>query len=355
MRLVDAALPMFARHETFHPRYGWFRKAYWFAARNPSVFGRSDAPVIIGVGKNMVRSIRFWGLAAKLLVEDPEAPNRRSPGLVPTRVGHALFGEMGWDPFMEDPGTLWLLHWLLMAPPSRLPVWWLAFNDFDAVEFDDSNLDLAVETQLEAVSSWKTPHPSSRKKDVRALLRTYGPPVRSARTSIDDILDCPLRELNLIEVSAATGRYRFTLGPKPTLPSEVVAYAALDYIARTGTSGNTVTLSRLAYESGAPGRVFKLTETELSQALEPTLNQSDALDLVTPTGASQLSWRGDPTRIAVDVLNSYYRASSPDMRAGHCGDQPVEDDLLEELGLGRNPSEAMRKLYDGTPVAMGGR
>ena len=72
MRLVDAALPMFARHETFHPRYGWFRKAYWFAARNPSVFGRSDAPVIIGVGKNMVRSIRFWGLAAKLLVEDPE-------------------------------------------------------------------------------------------------------------------------------------------------------------------------------------------------------------------------------------------------------------------------------------------
>ena len=242
-----------------------------------------------------------------------------------------------------------------MAPPSRLPVWWLAFNDFDAVEFDDSNLDLAVETQLEAVSSWKTPHPSSRKKDVRALLRTYGPPVRSARTSIDDILDCPLRELNLIEVSAATGRYRFTLGPKPTLPSEVVAYAALDYIARTGTSGNTVTLSRLAYESGAPGRVFKLTETELSQALEPTLDQSDALDLVTPTGASQLSWRGDPTRIAVDVLNSYYRASSPDMRAGHCGDQPVEDDLLEELGLGRNPSEAMRKLYDGTPVAMGGR
>ena len=28
MRLVDAAKPTFARHETFHPRYGWFRKAY---------------------------------------------------------------------------------------------------------------------------------------------------------------------------------------------------------------------------------------------------------------------------------------------------------------------------------------
>ena len=27
--------------------------------------------MLIGVGKNMVRAIRFWGLAAKLIVEDP--------------------------------------------------------------------------------------------------------------------------------------------------------------------------------------------------------------------------------------------------------------------------------------------
>lgn len=355
MRLADAALPVFARHETFHPRYGWFRKAYASAARDPSVFSRRDAPVVIGVGKNMVRSIRFWGLAAKLLIEDPKSPNRRSPRIVPTRLGYGLFGDYGWDPFMEDPGTLWLLHWLLMAPRSRLPVWWLAFNDFDAVEFNDADLDLAIETQLEAVSSWKMPHPKSRHKDVRALLRTYGPPVRSARTSIDDILDCPLRELNLIEVSAATGRYRFTLGQKPSLPAAIVGYAVLDYVARTGTGGRTVTLSRLAHESGAPGRAFKLTEAELQQALEPVLDGSYAVDLVTPTGATQLSWRGDPTRIAIEVLNDYYQAVPPDVRAGSHGDQPVDDDLLEIIGLGRNPSEPMRKLYNRTPVAMGGR
>ena len=118
MRLVDAARPMFARHETFYPRSGWFRKAYWCAAGDHYVFSRSNAPVVIGVGKNMVRSIRFWGLAAKLLVEDPDSRNRRSPGLVLTLTGKALFGKMGWDPYMEDPGTLWLLHWLLLAPIS---------------------------------------------------------------------------------------------------------------------------------------------------------------------------------------------------------------------------------------------
>jgi len=134
MHLMEAASPTFARHETFHPRYGWFRKAYAVAAESPLGFAADDAPVEIGVGKNMVRSIRFWGLAAKLIVEDPQSGNPRSPGLVPTRIGHALFGESGWDRYMEDPGTLWLLHWLLLAPRSLLPVWWLAFNEFNAVE-----------------------------------------------------------------------------------------------------------------------------------------------------------------------------------------------------------------------------
>jgi len=167
MRLVDAAVPTFARHETFHPRYGWFRKAYTAVARDSSVFTRQDATVILGVGKNMVRAIRFWGLAAKLIVEDPESSNRRSPGLVPTRIGHAIFGSTGWDPYMEDPGTLWLLHWLLMAPPSRLPVWWLAFNEFHAVQFTDDSLESAVSGQLDAAAEWADPHPSSVKKDIR--------------------------------------------------------------------------------------------------------------------------------------------------------------------------------------------
>ena len=234
MRLVDAALPWFARHETFHPRYGWFRKAYAVVTEEgPNVFSREDAPVVIGVGKNMVRAIRFWGLAAKVIVEDSNFPNRRPSELVPTRRGHALFGEGGWDPYMEDPGTLWLLHWLLLARPSRLPVWWLVFNEFNAVEFDDNDLEDAIITQLEAAADWPSPNPSSVKKDLGALLRSYALVERLGRTSIDDLLDCPLRELNLLGRSPATGRYRFTLGSKPTLPSAIVAHAVLDYIART--------------------------------------------------------------------------------------------------------------------------
>jgi len=30
--------PAFARHETFHPRYGWLTKGFTMASRNPHVF-----------------------------------------------------------------------------------------------------------------------------------------------------------------------------------------------------------------------------------------------------------------------------------------------------------------------------
>ncbi len=346
MRLTAAAEPTFARHETFHPRYGWFRKAYAAAAEDPLVFGRPDATVVLGVGKNMVRAIRFWGLAAKLIVEDPAA-TRRTPSLVPTRLGHALFGELGWDRYMEDPGTLWLLHWLLLAPPSRLPVWWLAFNEFGAVEFTESEFESAVTAHLEA-STWGSPHRSSIHKDVTALLRTYAPPERSNRRSIDDILDCPLRDLNLIGRSAATDRFRFTLGIKPSLPPAVAAYAALDWVVRSAGAGNTITLSRLAHEPGSVGRAFRLDESELLAALEPAVEECDGLALASPTGAVQLTWSMPPEILAVGLLDTYFGMDASDasgLRAGHDGDRPISDDLLEELGLGRDPDDRLRRLH----------
>ena len=43
MRLTEASERVFARHETFHPRYGWFRKAYAFVGEDPKIFVSPDA------------------------------------------------------------------------------------------------------------------------------------------------------------------------------------------------------------------------------------------------------------------------------------------------------------------------
>ena len=121
MRLADMAERSFARHETFHPRYGWFRKAYAFVADEGNDFNQEDAPIIIGVGKNMVRAIRFWGLAAKLIVRGQQSRKPRTPSLVPTRRGRALFGEKGWDPYMAASIDKANMHHS-MATKTSLPM-----------------------------------------------------------------------------------------------------------------------------------------------------------------------------------------------------------------------------------------
>lgn len=306
MRLTEATERVFARHETFHPRYGWFRKAYAFVGEDPRIFVAPDAAVRMGVGKNMVRAIRFWGTAAKLI----ESRDRRAAAeMIRTDEGNRLFGDDGWDPYMEDPATLWLLHWWLLAPPCWLPVWWVAFNRFHAVEFTVDQLEDAVLAQIDLAVEWKTPHRSSIRKDVGALLRTYMPADGTGRGMIDDLLNCPLRELGLIKHSAATNRYRFATVAKPALPVAVVAYAAFDYVERTSQGSKTVMVSRLAREPGGPGKAFRMSEDALCDALASVAEVDERIDVATVAGAPQLSWHGTARHIANAILDDHYRRS----------------------------------------------
>lgn len=303
MRLTEATERVFARHETFHPRYGWFRKAYAFVGEDPRIFVAPDAAVRMGVGKNMVRAIRFWGTAAKLI---ESRGGRAAAEMVRTDEGNRLFGDDGWDPYMEDPATLWLLHWFLLAPPCWLPVWWVAFNEFHAVEFSGEQLESVVLAQLDLAVEWKTPHPSSIRKDVGALLRTYMPADGTGRGMIDDLLNCPLRELGLIRRSAATDGYRFATASKPAPPAAVVAYSALDYVERTSQGSNTVTVSRIAREPGGPGRAFRMSEDDLHDALASVEKDSGRIEVATVASAPQLIWRGGARDIANSILDDHY-------------------------------------------------
>ena len=303
MRLTEAAERVFARHETFHPRYGWFRKAYAFVGQDSRIFVAPDAAVRMGVGKNMVRAIRFWGTAAKL-IESPDG--RPASEMTRTDQGNRLFGEDGWDTYMEDPATLWLLHWWLLAPPCWLPVWWVAFNQFHAVEFSDEQLESVVLAQLDLAVEWKTPHRSSIRKDMSALLRTYMPADETGRGVVDDLLNCPLRELGLIKRSAATNKYRFATGAKPALPPAVVAHASLDYVERTKQGSNTVAVSRLAREPGGPGRAFRMSEDDLRDALVSVAEDSGKIEVATVAGAPQLSWHGSARHISNSILDDHY-------------------------------------------------
>ncbi len=308
-RLKEVTEPVFARHETFHPRYGWFRKGVKASSELPDVFTTESAPVELGVGKNMVRAIRFWGRAAKVLVDPPPPQQPRAFATRPSRNGVVLLDEgVGLDPYLELSGSLWLLHWWMLAPPCLLPVWWLAFNQFEPIEFSDDILLSFVLNEIE-YSGWPSvPVIDSIKKDVDCLLRMYA--THSGRLALDDIIDCPFRELGLIEpVWGEKRRFRFVLGPKPTVPPAIVAYACLDYLSTIDASSRTSTVSRLLQPPGSPGRAFKLTEEALVAALVAYSSERPSIQVTTSAGIPQLAIDGDLREQSAHALRTYYRQS----------------------------------------------
>lgn len=307
--LAAAAKPAFARHETFHLRFGWLRKGFSAAAKDPQAFSKPNSTVVLGVGKNMVSAIRYWSQAYGIIEEAPNPERPRVPSLVPTDFGRRLLEEDGWDPWLEDPASLWLLHWKLLGPGSTClaPVWWAAFNLFAPEQFEEHQLtDLMVE--LAAAAGWKSVMQSSIKKDVDCLLRTFAMR-RTGRQTMDDVLDCPTRQLGLIAPAAGEARsWRFVTGPKPSLPSSIIAYACLDFLAHVGPTERSISLARLTSDPGAPGRAFRLTESNLFDSLVSATKEVPELRVAEPGGLRQLMIDGEATTVKSRIINDYYLA-----------------------------------------------
>jgi hypothetical protein len=303
-RASDELLPTFARHETFHPRYGWLKKGFDAATEDSEVFLRKDATTILGVGKNMVRAIRYWCVAYKVLSEEKSGDNPRLNKMVPTEFGNELLAEDGQDPYLEDPGSLWLLHWQLLRPPCRAPAWWAIFNDLHSPEFSDESL-LDQLRRFRDERGWTEVVDNSLDKDVRCVLRMYGS-VTKGRDLLEDSVDSPFAELGLIRPVPGTGReWRISTGPKRDLPDDIVAYVCLDYAELIGTEAKVLGVAGLARNEGAPGRALALNETALGDALA-RYSEQGVIELTHAAGNRQLVLPTEPALIREAILNSYY-------------------------------------------------
>ena len=301
--------PVFARHESFYPRVGWLWKAVNLSADMPDVFLRGDASVELGVGKNMVRAIRYWGVATRVIHEYPDPDQSRRSLAQPTSIGRLLFDSRGWDPYLEDPKTTWLLHWLLTRPPSSASAWQLLFGLWSRTDFTEHEAVTWLGDRAAREPDWPEIAEQSVRRDVQCILQMYGPSRRQIRG--DDPVECPFRDIGLLVPSAGDRqRWRFSYGEKAGLSAAVVSFACLDYAAREG-SGNSITVSRLALEPFSPGLVMRLSETQISRSLEAVGKVDDRLKVVSPVGVRQLAFEGEPSHLAVDILAADYEQRSP--------------------------------------------
>lgn len=303
---MSSSLPVFARHETFHPRYLWLKKGFDAAEEDPEAFIRSDAHVRLGVGKNMVRAIRYWCHAFKLLEEDHSVEGRAT-GSKPSEFGAWLLSsENGRDPFLEDLGSLWHLHWKLLSEPCEATGWWYTFFAHTNAEINPKELAADLRKYVDSDFPTARTADSSLKKDVNCLIRMYG--VLPSGSDISEAsIQCPFAELGLLRPAAEKKTYVFRMGPKPGLSAEIITAASLDFVSRKLETGvRTISLSRLVHEEGSPGLAFKLPESVLYAALEEVAENDSAITLSDTAGIVQLSFESDPSDLSQELLESHY-------------------------------------------------
>ena len=307
----------FARHETFCPRYGWIKKGFDAVVQDPHVFDAQDDIERLGVGKNMVRSIRFWCLAFHVIEPSHAgAPRRLGGPMRPTPFGRALLSEDGWDPYLEDPGSLWLLHWQLFSPPITAASWPLIFNLPYSGHFSVAELVDALRERLSGRPGAKRCSDSSLAKDVSCLVRMYAPV--QGRMQSDEI-ECPFTHLGLLLSTAQKQTYRFSMGDKRSLPEEVFVAACCDYALKGSdafglTNGaashkgvRSLSLNKAAFGHNSPGVVFKLSESDIGYRLEKVAGRfPEDLHFSEIYGSRQLQFLRSPSEVFRKVLDHYY-------------------------------------------------
>lgn len=295
----------FARHETFCPRYGWLKKGFDGVLADPLIFDSPDAIERLGVGKNMVRSIRFWCVAFHLIEPDIESGPRRLGGpMRVTRFGNALLSDDGWDPFLEDPASLWLLHWQLFSIPLAATTWSLAINLGYMGSFGLKELGQALIERKDSYLTLTRYNNSSVEKDASCFIRMYAPPPGER---VSDEIECPFTHLGLLIPSDEKQAFRFNMADKSTIPEEIFLAACFDYAYQTNPGSKALPLSKAAYEFNAPGVVFKLSESDVGYRLERASQKfGEDVRFVELYGNRQLQFERNPEGLYWEALDQYY-------------------------------------------------
>lgn len=268
----------FSGHESFQCRNLWLKKGYDFLTDPDGLeFSDNRAGIHLGVGKNMVTSIRYW-LDAFGVRDDSDKTKA-------SELGDRLFHkENGWDPYLEDLGSLWLLHYLLVSRgQEKASIYHLVFNKFrkQRIEFTKDHLiNFLINYSDEQGESHS---PNTIKTDVGVFLKTYiKPNSKEANKNIEDLFSSLLIELNLvkeIENTRAENKKRWYIiesSERESLPIEIFFYSILD-TNEGQNSRESISLHNLLNADNSPGNVFALHPDALVSMVEQLVQKYDGI------------------------------------------------------------------------------
>jgi hypothetical protein len=287
---IKASKLIFSGHESFQCRQLWLKKGYDFMRRNKS-FNDEDAVVELGVGKNMVDSIRFWMRAFNLLTTSDEL----------TDFAIRLFSDDGYDPYIEDEGTLWLLHYQLVKK-GYSSSYSIIFNELrrEKIEFNKDNFISYVKRKIE-INHHLPVSEKTLKEDFSVFSKMY---LQSDSQSKDreDNFSGLLTELNLIKSIYKNKEEYFIIenSERTEIPDEILLYAILD----NEKFELSVNLSTLEQNYNSVGSVFAINRPGLLSKIENITSKFPEIIFNDNAGIKELQFKRKPNLNS--ILDLYY-------------------------------------------------
>ena len=249
----------FRGQENFFIRKGWLSKGLKNIKKDPFVFmGNSGNPMdVLGIGSNMIKSLRYWLQAVGLTFEPTNG--KKEQKLTP--IGEIISDN---DPYIEEIGTLWILHYCLVNNKEDATAWYFFFNDFKAAEFNRDDFIRQISAYLrmhgEEVSE------RSLEDDYACIINTYLPRIKSNPEKVqpESNIDCPLGELGLIDIVDKRNKVYKKSSPKKENIPILIALAILIDQAKGKTE---IKISDIQNEASNIGKVFNLDIITLTALL----------------------------------------------------------------------------------------
>lgn len=251
----------FRAHDTFFIRKGWLSKGMKYVHSKPDVFvAKDENPMdVLGIGANMVKALRYW-LQAVGLTEEPNSGKRLQTF---TPLGQSVFTN---DRYIEELGTLYLLHYRLSSNKSDATAWYYFFNEFTMSEFSRDDFVDFLQRRIRMEDSDATVAIRSLNDDFSCIINTYLPRYKTSpnRVAPESNIDCPFGELGLIDIlSKEKKTYRKAI----PVASTISPWVALAIIVDQAGESKEISLNELLTAPCNIGKTLNLDAISMLDVL----------------------------------------------------------------------------------------
>jgi hypothetical protein len=279
----------FSGHDSFQCRQLWLKKGYDFIQSQKS-FNDEDAVVKLGVGKNMVSAIRYWMKAFNIIDSNDN----------PTEFGIKLLDNQGYDPFLEDDASLWLLHYQLIKT-GIASTYSIMFNEFrkEKLFFNRDTFINYLKRRREIETSLAF-NEKTVADDFVVFVKMYQNSEGSK--DVEDSFSGILSEIELLKTigKGKDEKYQIEINERDKLPDAVLLFSILD----NPNYGDSIGLNSLEYDDNSPGSIFCLNRSGLSNKISEIVNENKNITFTDHAGIKELQFKKKP--IAYSILDTYY-------------------------------------------------